>query len=209
MSSPGDAHGGASGGHGGASGGPSSKRLLILIGIALVLFVAVLLSLFVGPKSTPTAAPVTAPSVPVVTTPEPAPTPPISQQVEQQARTASSVIQADAKAFTERYGSFSTEAQYANLRDVMPLMTSAFAAQTERLIATFPAATEYYGVTTRAVSVTVSSLDEKAGTAAVTIGTQRSETKGSARTSTVRYQDFMLTFQMVGTDWKVSSATWQ
>lgn len=197
-----------SGGHG-DGGGSSSKRLLILIGVALVLGVAVLLSLFLGgPKSTPTATP-TAPEPVVDTTPEPPPVPPVSQQVEQQARIESSVIQADAKGFTERYGSFSTEAQYANLRDVMPMMTAAFAAETQRTIANAPAATEYYGVTTRAVSVTVSLLDETAGTATVTIGTQRQETKGSARTSTVRYQDLILTYQRVGTDWKVSSATWR
>lgn len=204
MSSPGGSHGG------GSSGGSSSKRLLILIVIALVLLVAVLISLFVGPKSTPTADPVILPSPsPVITIPEPPSAPPISQQVEQQARTASSVIQADAKAFTERYGSFSTEAQYANLSDVMPLMTDAFAAQTQRTIATAPVATEFYGVTTNAIAVNVSSLDENIGSATVTISTQRQETKGNARTATVRYQDLVLAFQLIGTDWKVSSATWK
>lgn len=178
------------------------KPILITILVLFIFLVAVLLALFVRPKASPTPEPqqpaVTAPVAPALT---------LSERQEQESRASSATLQAQAKMFAERYGSFSTEADYQNLKDLLPIMTDAFAAQTSAFILTVPKATEYYGVTTRVVAVKTDALDEAAGTASMTLGTQRQETKGTAA-PTVKYQNLVLTFKKVGTEWKASSAVW-
>lgn len=179
------------------------KPILITVLVLFILIVAVLLALFFRPKAAPTPAPQEQATQPIT-----APEPTLSERQEQESRASSATLQAQGKLFAERYGSFSTEADYQNLKDLMPVMTASFAAQTATNIKNMPAAAEYYGVTTRVVSVKTDKLDEAGGIATLTIGTQRQETKGDAA-DTVKYQNLVLTFQKVGTEWKVSSAVWQ
>ncbi len=181
------------------------KRFVAVLVVILVVVAAVLLALFWHPgakkASSPPAhapsasAPATAPVAPAASAPAAAPP-------------ASAAVQVVGKLFAERYGSYSTEADYANLTDVLPLMTDAFAARTRLVIQSSKPASSYYGVTTRAVSTTMDALDDKAGTAKITISTQRQETVGTG-TPTVKYQNLVLTMLKVGGDWKVDSATWQ
>ncbi len=178
------------------------KPILLAVLVIFILLVAFLLALFLRPKNTPRPAPQEQVTQPV------APEPTLSERQEQESRASSATLQAQAKLFAERYGSFSTEANYQNLKDLLPVMTATFAAQTETSIRTAPPSTEYYGVTTRVVSVKTDALDEAAGTASLTVSTQRQETKGNAA-PTVKYQNLALTFQKIGTEWKISSAVWE
>ncbi len=179
------------------------KPILIVLLVLFIFLLAVLLALFLKPKAVPQPAPQEQ-----ATQPDAVPEPTLSQRQEQESRASSATLQAQAKLFAERYGSFSTEAQYQNLKDLMPVMTDAFAAQTAASIKNMPPATAYYGVTTRVVAVKTDALDEAGGSASMTIGTQRQETKGTDA-PTVKYQNLALTFKKVGTEWKVSSAVWQ
>lgn len=130
------------------------------------------------------------------------------QKEAQQTRTNTASVQSASKTFAERYGSYSTEAEFANLRDVLPLMSASLAAETEAFIEGSIPAAEYYGVTTRVISLSVDASDETVGTAQVTVTTQREETKGTAQNASVRYQDLVLRFVREDGQWKVSSATW-
>ncbi len=128
---------------------------------------------------------------------------------QQEARTQSSSVQSLSKTFTERYGSYSSEADFANLEDVLSLMTADFAARTQTLINTGTAQEGYYGISTKVITITVDQMDEAAGTAQTTVTTQREESKGGPQNAVVRYQDIVLVFVKEGEVWKVASATWQ
>lgn len=136
--------------------------------------------------------------------------PTISEQeleAERETRVTSADVVSLSKSFVTRYGSYSNEANFANLEDVLPLVSVSFAAQLQNTIDTSVAPEEYYGVSTSIVTVKV---DEKGETTSqVTVTTQREEAIGSPQNTTVKYQDIVLTFVMENASWKVDSATWQ
>lgn len=128
-------------------------------------------------------------------------------QAERETRTTSADVLSLSKSFVIRYGSYSNEANFANLEDVLPLVSASFAARLQNTIDTSVAPEDYYGVSTSIVTVKV---DEKSETASqVTVTTQREEAIGSPQNTTVKYQDIVLTFVMEDESWKVDSATWQ
>lgn len=136
--------------------------------------------------------------------------PTISEQEleeERETRTASSDVVSLAKSFVTRFGSYSNETNFANLEDVLPLVSASFAAQLHNTIATSVVPEEYYGVSTSIVTVNVG---EKNGTTSqVRVITQREEAVGSPQNTSVKYQEIVLTFVMEDGSWKVDSATWQ
>lgn len=136
--------------------------------------------------------------------------PTISEQeleAERETRTTSADVVSLSKSFVTRYGSYSNEANFANLEDVLPLASASFDAQLQNTIDTGVPPEEYYGVSTSIVTVKV---DEKSeATSQVTVTTQREEAVGSTQNTSVKYQDIVLTFVMEDGVWKVDSATWQ
>jgi len=139
----------------------------------------------------------------------PAPTTsPIQQQrVEERQTTAS--VQTLAKTFTERYGSYSNESEFENLRDLFPLMTQEFAGKTALFIQNTTIPETFYGVTTRVISIDVVEYDEVAGSAQLTVKTQREEAIDSSQNISVRYQDLEIDFVFQGGQWFISDAVWQ
>lgn len=136
--------------------------------------------------------------------------PTISEQEleeERETRTTSADVVSLSKSFVTRYGSYSNEANFANLEDVLPLVSASFAAQLQNTIDTGVPPEEYYGVSTSIVTVKV---DEKGETTSqVTVTTQREEAIGSPQNTSVKYQEIVLIFVMEDESWKVDSATWQ
>lgn len=181
--------------------------LIVLIVIAFIALLIFLLSLlFRHPK--PSAQPV---AQPAATEQSPA-TPTITSQIykqEQETRNGSSDVIAFSKMFTERYGSYSNQANFQNIRDVIPLMSASFGSKTESDLKNKKAPDTFYGVTTRVITVKVVKSDEKAGTATVDLTTQQEEEIGSAQNTSVKYQDIELTFVKESGVWKVDSATWR
>jgi hypothetical protein len=117
-----------------------------------------------------------------------------------------------ASSFAERYGSFSNLGDFENLTDLKVFMSASFAASTDAFVArerAKPTPSEYRGFTTRALSTEVVSLDDSAGTAVITVKTQRQEFTDPTAPGTVSYQDIRLGFIKEGGTWKVDSATWQ
>lgn len=130
-------------------------------------------------------------------------------QQEKEERAQSSSITTLAKTFVERYGSYSNEANYQNIRDVLPLMTSTFAEATEKELATKTIPKGFYGMTTHSISVKIVTQDEETGTANVLVSTQRIEENGSAQNQLIKYQEIELSFMKEAGVWKVDSATWR
>jgi hypothetical protein len=113
-----------------------------------------------------------------------------------------------AKTFAERFGSYSNEAAFANLEDVFPLMTEAYAARMQEAMESWSASQEYYAVTTHVLSVEMET-DEETGTAQVILKTQREEARGEVQNVSILYQDLALDLVYTGGTWLVDRATWQ
>ena len=118
-------------------------------------------------------------------------------------------IEAFARSFVERYGSFSNQSKYENLEDLYPFMTARFQKDTEATVSAARAKpsgalTEYSGVTTRVMSVKKNSVS--GNSAQLIIATQR---QNSGTNSGITYQDIELTLLKIEGQWKVDEATWE
>lgn len=114
-----------------------------------------------------------------------------------------------ARDFAERYGSYSTEGDFANLETLLPSMTDSFRTQTEALIEKNRAATtvSFLGVTTKVLSAKPQGAVSASAPVTVRVETQRTSKKEG--TSTVTYETLVLTMAHDTGVWKVSAAVWQ
>ncbi len=190
------------------------KILVVVIGILIILGLAYWL--FIRPAIGPTGTPKTN----VNSSNQPVSLPPTTTTVTAVVpeATPEETLRSDllrlAAAFAERFGSYSNQGNYENLLDLKTLMTTNMQAWTDNFIKQSQAASGtnsvYYGVTTKAISTSIASLDEVAGTATIVVGTQRRESSGSmADSSVINYQNLQLVFKKVNGEWKVDEATWQ
>ena len=110
--------------------------------------------------------------------------------------------------FVERFGSYSTEVDYANVDDVIPLATKSLQERLQELAeeARETDSGAYYGVSTNVIKITTDEQTETAMT--LTVKTQREEAFDSPANTSVRYQDIRLEFVKVGEDWFVDSFEW-
>lgn len=129
------------------------------------------------------------------------------EQKEQEVRVTSSDIVSLSKSFVTRYGSYSNESDFANLEDVLPLMSASFAQETVAFMETAESPETYYGVTTNVVTVQVNNQTDQQ--AEVLVTTQRVESINSPQNQTIRYQEILLVFVKEDGVWKVDSADWQ
>lgn len=127
---------------------------------------------------------------------------------EQDTRNQSADAITVAKMFVERYGSYSNEANFQNLKDVLPLMTDFFAQETNTFIANSIAPETYYGVTTTVLIVNVEKMNEEKGAATLLLNTQREIAENSPQNVRVENKEIRLELERVETVWKVDSATW-
>ncbi len=198
-----------------------SRRTKILIAIILIILVvlALLYWLFLRPTHFP--SPVTpSPAANTNVAPEPplalpavnalpAEMPKISD--EEKLRSDLSRL---AAAFAERFGSYSNQGNFENLLDLKPLMTVRMQTWTDDFIAKSKDnqgdTSVYFGVTTKAISTNIVSLNEESGQAEVMVRTQKREASGSM-TENVRiyYQDLGLVFLKTADGWKVDEAVWK
>lgn len=114
-----------------------------------------------------------------------------------------------AASFAERYGSFSNQGDFENLKELKVFMTDSMAREVDAYIAQAGAggpSPEYLGMITKALSSTISMFDEGGGTATVVVNTQRQETTGAG--TRVFYQEIQLEFIRSGEVWEVDSAEW-
>lgn len=115
-----------------------------------------------------------------------------------------------ARLFVERYGSFSKNNNYENVKNLLALMTDRFRTESEKTIATSGAPKqddEFYGISTRVLSVAMEEYIE-GEKAVVKLQTARSETKGSNNPVSFT-QDVYLTLLDIEGVWKVDSVIWE
>jgi len=117
-------------------------------------------------------------------------------------------VDAIARTFVERFGSFSSDVDYINVEEVKQLATTGLAVQLDTLLANVRGETSssYYGVSTRVITLDVTTNSETSATVEIT--TQREESIDSPSNTSVRYQDITLDLTKSGDKWLVSSFTW-
>jgi len=114
--------------------------------------------------------------------------------------------------FVERFGTFSNQNNFENVKDLFPYMTDAFKQRSELQIqqaAGKPFPKAYTGVITKALSYKVTTVDQSAGTGEFLVTTQRREYVGTSTNFKVYTQDISVTFKKEDSVWLVDSATWK
>lgn len=114
-----------------------------------------------------------------------------------------------ARAFVERFGSFSSQSGYTNIDDVEALATESLKARLRAIAedARADAGDEFYGISTQVIAITTESVSE--GTMTLRIGTQRTESIESPANSSTRNQEILVTLNETASGWLVSDFEWQ
>lgn len=115
-----------------------------------------------------------------------------------------------ARTFVERIGSYSSEAEAANIEDIMGMATVAFKNKLGALAKESRATSggAYYGISTQVLTApkTVNSTDTQM---VMTMTTQREETIDTPGNTTVKYQEITITLVKSGTTWLVDGYAWK
>ncbi len=120
-------------------------------------------------------------------------------------------ISAFVRPFAERFGTYSNQSNFKNLKDLMPSMTERMRAWAQERVTVeekAPFQSVYKGTTTRALAVKIESLDEAGGLATVRVSTQRKES-GEGDDPRTYIQDVVLRLVKQNGEWLVDSAEWQ
>lgn len=186
--------------------------ILLIVAVVFWLIWALLNRKSIAPvstvtPSTPTAAGVSAPE----TVPVPRVAPLTAVSTTGEGATLSPVsFTALSRSFAERYGSYSNQSDFSNIKELYPFMTATLRATMRELIKDDPttaaAAEGYVGVTTRAIGVRI--ISSSAARAEVLVETKRSES-GQGRQDRVYYQNLKLNLVAEAGQWKVDDAQWE
>lgn len=134
---------------------------------------------------------------------------PVSQKIE----ITRDDLERMASAFAERFGSFSNQSDYGNIRDLQIFMTDSMKNWSENYISGARAektqTSIYYGIVTKAISSQAKQFDSDAGLAEILVKTQRRESAGTAGNSSVFYQDIMIKYAREQSVWRVDGIYWQ
>ncbi len=118
-----------------------------------------------------------------------------------------------AKAFAERFGSYSNQSNYSNFSDLEIFMTKSFSDWTEsyveQLRESAPGYEVYYGISTRALTTELISFDEASSKAEINVLTERSESSANGGDLEPYQQKILLKFNKVANDWLVDAAYWE
>ncbi len=118
-----------------------------------------------------------------------------------------------ALSFSERFGSFSNQSEFENIKDLEVLMSNSMKNWAEQYVEEELAkrgdTSVYYGVTTKAISNEVISFDDEAGRAEIKVSAQRWEAEETPTNTKVFYQDILIKFVKQADEWKVDGAFWQ
>jgi len=191
------------------------RRAILIVALALLLLAIVIFAIvYFWPKppapavpAAPTSTAETEPAAPAAPAKNPLNAAP---NVVAAAPGSTAAVQI-AELFAERYGSYSNQGDFQNLTDLLPIMTAKYRAETEAYLATATPsdASNYQGVTSVKISSEIRAYSQSAGTATVAVTLQQQKTTGASPTPAISYRSLRMDLKLVGTDWKVDSATWE
>jgi len=192
-------------------------RIFVFTGIIALIILGVAVALLivrrqqnkpVTPDTTSQDTTIPTGSAPLITQPlqtDVQTTVPAGIQVKQQttAEATQSSVKQLAKIFVERYGSYSTDSNFQNIRDVQGQVTQSLWSTLSARLNTVPAKGMFTGVTTQVITVTM--LDWKDTTATLELKAQLTTTKDT--TTSVSYTTYTVGMVKQGMDWLVDSFT--
>ena len=118
-----------------------------------------------------------------------------------------------ASAFAERFGSFSNQSDYGNVRDLQIFMTGTMKTWADNYIIDARSRKTqtaiYYGIVTKAISSEVKQFDADTELAEILVKPQRRESAGIAGNSATFYQDIIIKYVREQGVWRVSGIYWQ
>ena len=155
--------------------------------------------------------------VPLPKVEKPKPKPEVVQIEQKREVTQDEVGQAElqrlASSFAERYGSFSNQSNFQNLKDLAMFMSAPMQERTndyiEQSLSTRVDASVYYGMSTKALVADLKMMDDENGVGVVLVQTLRQEAKGDISNTTQKNQNIEVKFIKEEGDWKVDKAVWQ
>jgi hypothetical protein len=195
---------------------------LAVIGLTLVAAVAYYIMSFSKGKEAQTTAEPVLEGAPIAKSPVEDLTPKTESSQETQKAISAEIaakplgqtdIERLARSFAERFGSFSNQSNYSNITDLEMFMSEKMKQWAEDYVKKNskenPGSLVYYGLTTKAVSVTTKNFDDAKGTASILVSTRRREAMGMTNnTSKLFNQDITINFVKERGAWKVDSANW-
>ncbi len=113
-----------------------------------------------------------------------------------------------AQFFAERYGSYTSASNFANIQNLKPYMTQQMQRSADAFVASQGTSTagSYTEIVTKVLSTDIQSLAEASGTIRVT--TQRTKSGDAFAENDVYYEDLLMNLVKDGDIWKVASAAW-
>ena len=109
-----------------------------------------------------------------------------------------------AKVFVERFGTYSTDNDFQNIKEVQSLATPALWSKISQLIGVKNSDSSFIGVTTKVISLELTDWSDTAAT--VKLKTMRTEEKNG--TVSVRYQNATVDMVKIGGVWLVDKLVW-
>lgn len=116
------------------------------------------------------------------------------------------------RSYAERLGSYSTQSDYGNFIDLQIYMTDSMRAWADTYVAEQKASAKsgsYYGIETKALTTEIKSFDDKAGTAEITVVTERRESTETIGGGQPFRQNLDLKFLKVNGEWLINEAYWE
>lgn len=111
-----------------------------------------------------------------------------------------------ARTFAERYASFSAESNFANVRDLLPLMTTRLQAEENARVAKAVASSDYYGVSSTLLAL--QTIDVTETSALIETSLQRVEARGSATNTSKKVETLRMELKFIDGSWLVDKTTW-
>lgn len=182
-----------------------NMKKIVIISVSFIVLAAIVVLVVFGLKklqTKPANQPVVTNNPPTVATTQPPAAPP-SNVAELAAANDLRVL---VKKFSETYGSYSTDNNFANLESLKPLMTSNLTETVNKIIADGKQSKDFFGVTTRLIAQAIEESTDIRKVARAK--TQRQETKVGAQPR-IFYQDLVLTLVKTSHGWLVDQAKWQ
>ncbi len=183
-----------------------SKTLIVVT--ALVIAIAAMVAYFLW-KTRTTPTPNSNVAVNPAATPLGSTANPVGTIVPTQTTTPFATAEATARSFTERWGSFSSESDFQNVRDLYSVMTGTMKTWADSYVRDqrkAQAAGDFFGVTTRAMKTEVT--EDKGDAVKILVTAQRVETKGSIAPRSY-YQTMEVSLVKNGSGYLVDGAWWK
>jgi hypothetical protein len=183
-----------------------NKKIIIpLISLATILLLVSIIFLIIVRFQQPTASPTTTPAAQIVTTNTTTSNSQTTTQSNPTSPIPTTTTQPTAQHFTERYGSFSSDSNSQNIKDLQAFMTDSMWRASEAIINqnADTTAETYYGIATQIGSIDLTDYTSGASGATAVVSTRRSEVTTVGGQPRIFTQSARLQLKKVNNTWKV------